>query len=155
MIDVVIPCYRGKSELIRLTEDLLKIRLVNKVILVFDGGLLETWITINNLVNTNSKVIGVKHSRNYGQHNALITGFSFVESKFALTIDEDYQHDPNDIELLYKKIIESQSDVVYGVYEFKNHNWFRNITSNILNQLLKVGLKELHSDYSAFRLINK
>ncbi|MCG8578792.1 MAG: hypothetical protein MI866_02680, partial [Bacteroidales bacterium] len=37
----------------------------------------------------------------------------------------------------------------------KNHGGFRNVTSTILQKLIKVGIPQLHNDYSAFRLIRR
>ena len=68
-------------------------------------------------------------------------------------MDEDLQHDPNDIELLIDQQVLSQADVVYGEYETLEHSNFRNLTSRIVKKLLNIALPELNKSYSAFRLI--
>lgn len=152
---IVIPCYRSTMSLEDLVCNCFELyeQNIDEIILVFDAGNDNTWTTITNLVNKYEKVIGLKLSRNYGQHNATIAGFSHVKSEFIVTMDEDLQHNPVFIEKLFVKQNENSFDVVYGVYEEKNHNWFRNTTSRILNKLLWIGIPELHQDYSSFRLI--
>lgn len=152
---LVIPCYRSTTSLVELVSQCIHLykEYIVEIILVYDCGNEKTWLTIGQLVEKYDKVIGIKLSRNYGQHNATIAGFSYINSDFVITMDEDLQHKPEYIEKLFVKQIEEDVDLVYGVYEEKNHSWYRNTTSRILNKLLNIGIPELHSDYSSYRLI--
>ena len=78
----------------------------------------------------------VKLTRNYGQHNAIIAGFETADGDFIVTMDEDLQHFPEDIESLISEQEKGDYDVVYGYHTTKKHETYRNITSNILRNLL-------------------
>lgn len=155
---IVIPVFRG-SETITILFDLIrksfeKLNFEYEVILVFDGGEPQSWNVIKSLVEKNPTLVkGIKLSRNFGQHNATICGFKYVKGDFIITIDEDIQHNPEDFKLLIEKQRENDYDLVYGNYLVRKHSFFRNITSHSLNLLLKVGIPDLHSDYSSFRLV--
>jgi undecaprenyl-phosphate 4-deoxy-4-formamido-L-arabinose transferase len=68
-------------------------------------------------------------------------------------MDEDLQHHPEDISLLIDKQKEEDYDVIYGNPVGRKHSFLRNISSIIMKKLLKIGIPDLHKDYSAFRLI--
>jgi undecaprenyl-phosphate 4-deoxy-4-formamido-L-arabinose transferase len=108
-------------------------------------------VKLKNEFTTNIKLI--KLSRNFGQHNALICGFENAKGEFIITMDEDLQHAPEDIEKLIVNQKESDFDVVYGKYEERKHSIFRNLTSLVLKRIIEIGIPEIHQDYSAFRLI--
>lgn len=63
---------------------------------------------------------GIRLSKNFGQHNALLCGFSFAKGDAILTMDDDLQHPPSEIEKLLQAFEESGADVVYGIYNTKN-----------------------------------
>jgi undecaprenyl-phosphate 4-deoxy-4-formamido-L-arabinose transferase len=98
-------------------------------------------------------IILIKLSRNFGQHNALICGFEYASGEFFITMDEDLQHSPEDITLLFQNQVRNDSDVVYGKYNDRKHSFVRNAGSKFLNKIISVGIPEIHPDYSSFRLI--
>jgi len=159
LISIIIPVYRGERTIELLLSKIKEVFETNntfcyEVIFVYDCGNDNSWQVIERLVNKNNNIVkGIRLSRNFGQHNALICGFAHAKGKFIVTMDEDLQQDPNDIFNLIEKQKESDYDVVYGKFKELKHSKFRNITSNILKTLLKKSIPELHPDYSAFRLI--
>ncbi len=153
---VVIPIYRAVDTLPILVERISKVlgNQLTEIILVFDGGKPTSWKKIKELCSKYDFVKGIELFRNYGQHNATICGFSLVSnSNFVITMDEDLQHLPKDILHLIEKQNAVDADVVYGIFKKRRHSFFRNITSKILKKLLKIGIPELNSDFSSFRLI--
>jgi undecaprenyl-phosphate 4-deoxy-4-formamido-L-arabinose transferase len=161
MLSIIIPVYRGEktikllfSEILQTFKEQDNIRL--EIIFVYDCGGDDSWQIIKEIVSNNKDIArGVRLSRNFGQHNALICGFENAKGDFAVTIDEDLQQDPDDILRLIKKQKENDYDVVYGKFIELKHSSFRNRTSNILKKLIKWGIPNLHPDYSALRLIKK
>lgn len=152
---IVVPVYRGNDSLediVTISEELYKDNLI-EIIFVFDGGESYSWEKIKELSSNYKKVKGIKLSRNFGQHNATICGFEFVKSAYVITMDEDLQHHPKSINKLIEKQINTNSDVIYGIYKERLHNRFRNITSKSLKLILKLGMPKLHQDYTSFRLI--
>ncbi|MEI6949517.1 glycosyltransferase family 2 protein [Paraflavisolibacter sp. H34] len=155
---VVIPVYRGAKTIVLLFQKVQAFfeaeGLAYEVIFVHDCGPDNSWSVIRDLKQQYpNEVKGVQLSRNFGQHNATICGFKYAEGDFMITMDEDLQHNPQDILYLIRKQQEQDYDVVYGIYEERKHNIFRNTTSYLLNRMLAIGIPELHKDYTSFRLI--
>ena len=147
---IVVPVYRGNSSLediVTISEEIYHDNLV-EIIFVFDGGEPYSWEKISELASKYKKVKAIKLSRNFGQHNATICGFDFVKSNYVITMDEDLQHHPKSIQQLIETQINTNSDVVYGIYQERSHNWFRNITSRVLKLILKIGMPKLNQDYT-------
>ncbi len=153
---VVIPVYRAVDTLPILVDHIQRElgAQLHEIIFVFDYGNPFSLTKIKELCATHNFVKGIELSRNYGQHNATICGFSVVNnSRFIITMDEDLQHLPEDIQKLIHQQTISEADVIYGIYEERSHSFFRNLTSKLLKKLLEVGIPELSRHYSSFRLI--
>ena len=155
---VVIPVYNGeftvKSLYSQLKDFFSNSDYTFEVIFVYDCGKDNSWGVLMDLKVSDPDFIKlVRLSRNYGQHNALICGFEFADGDYIITMDEDLQHKPEDIRKLIDKQKEGNFAVVYGRYEIRNHSVFRNITSSILRKIIEIAIPEIHSDYSAFRLL--
>lgn len=160
MLSIIIPVYNGEKTISSLFNKIKQFceqkNYQYEVIFVWDCGPDQSWNVIKKLKNEYpSEVKAISLSRNFGQHNAIICGIKNAKGDFIITMDEDLQHNPIYIHDLLVKQNETDCDVVYGKYEEKNHTLFRNITSNLLNKLLKISIPDLHPDYSAFRLIKK
>ncbi len=153
-ISVIVPVFRATSTLLQIVEGFYKYYGETiEVIFVFDCGKESSLIYLKKLVSRFKNCKAIVLNRNYGQHNAIICGIEEAKGEFIVTMDEDLQHLPEDLKQLISKQQETDADVVYGVYDEKNHSIFRNITSRLANRLLKIGIPELHPDYSAYRLI--
>lgn len=160
MYSVIIPVYQGEKTIIRLNEEIRSFFEEAghpfEVVWVYDCGPDQSWEVIKELKEKYpDQTIAIRLSRNFGQHNALICGFEHARGDYFITIDEDLQHRPNDIQHLIQEQSRMDFDVVYGKFGSLQHSFFRNITSLLLRKLLKVGIPDLHQDYSAFRLIKR
>ncbi|WP_242478853.1 glycosyltransferase family 2 protein [Hymenobacter lapidiphilus] len=153
------PTYRGQDTIRPLTQQLDQFfcaaGLSYEVIFVNDCGPDHSWCVMQEVQAEfgSERVKIVRLARNFGQHNALICGFSHAQSDFIVTMDEDLQHSPADVGLLLAKQTEGDYDVVYGRYDALQHSGFRNFTSRMLKKLLAIGIPGLHPDFTAFRLI--
>lgn len=158
-ISIIIPVYNGETTIKELTRQIIEVLSESKmnyeVIFVYDCGPDNSWEVIAGLVEEYEKVKGVKLSRNFGQHNAILSGIEIAVGEFILTMDEDLQHSPKDILTLLSKQKVLDSDVVYGKYKGLKHSAYRNWTSILMKRMLKSTLPDLHQEYSAFRLIRK
>lgn len=154
---IIIPVYNGEQTVEKL-YDRIKQFFADKynyeVIFVYDCGKDNSWEALLRIKKQNPQNVKlIRLSRNYGQHNALICGFEYAKGDFIVTMDEDLQHAPEDIQKLIDKQKEMDYDVVYGKYEIRNHSGFRNAGSSMLKRIIDVGIPDIHPDYSAFRLI--
>ena len=158
-ISFVIPCYRS-SKTIRTVVDEIKDKMATmpsyeyEVILVNDCSPDNTFEVIREICAENSNVIGIDHTRNFGQHAALMAGYHYVSGDVIVCMDDDGQTPANEVDKLLAKIDEGY-DVVYAKYEHKQHSIFRNVGSVFNKKLTEVMLeapKELYiSSYFAAR----
>jgi len=155
---IIIPIYNGELTIEKLVNKIItyfkKSNYSFQIILIYDWGKDNSWNIIKKVKTQYPKIIKIiKLTKNFGQHNALIAGIKYADSTFVITMDEDLQHNPFDIENLIIKQKENDYDVIYGKYTELKHSWFRKKTSKILKKILKFSIPNLHTDYSAFRLI--
>lgn len=158
-ISFVIPCYRSENTLEAVVNEI-KEKMASlqnyehEIILVNDCSPDHTFEVIQKLCTENPNIIGLDHTRNFGQHAALMAGFHFVTGDIIVCLDDDGQTPANEVDKLLDKIEEGY-DVVYAAYENKKHSFFRNIGSNINRKMTEVMLgkpKELYiSSYFAVK----
>src|SRR5947209_1683134 len=133
-ISVVVPIYQSSQVLPtlldRLTITLENLQRTFEIILVEDCGSDNSWDTIKNAARSDSRIIGIKLSRNYGQHNALLCGIRAANKDIVVTIDDDLQNPPEEIGILLDKLDEGY-DVVYGSPQQQQHGFIRNQASRI------------------------
>lgn len=89
--------------------------------------------------------------RNYGQHNATLCGVRLARYEVTVTMDQDLQHQPEDIPLLLEKLDEGY-DVVYGAPKKLPQGFLRNLMTAGIKQILArvIGLPSVRN-VSAFR----
>jgi undecaprenyl-phosphate 4-deoxy-4-formamido-L-arabinose transferase len=98
----------------------------------------------------------VKLSKNVGEHNAIMAGLRYVEGDWALIMDDDFQNPPKEGLKLINFALENNYDIVYGDYEIKRHNIFRNLISKINDITANYLLKKPKGLYlSSFKCIKK
>lgn len=157
-LSIVIPVYAGEQTVEALhaaiTSYVEIASIASELIYVYDCGTDNSWEVLLSIKESYPDTVKlVQLSRNYGQHNALIAGFEVATGDYIVTMDEDLQHLPQDIDRMLLKQKEKDYDVVYGIYTEAQHSRGRNITSFMLKKLLSTAIPELHKDYSAFRLL--
>jgi glycosyltransferase involved in cell wall biosynthesis len=155
---IVIPVYNGADSLPELIERLAVVlpTLFDKfeVILVNDGSLDNSWQCVEALSQQYTWVHGINLRRNYGQHNATLCGIREARFAITVTLDDDLQHPPEEIEKLLQKLDEGY-DVVYGFPKKLPHTPWRNITSMLSKWVFSrmLGIKEVQNNNS-FRAFN-
>lgn len=156
-LSVVIPVYRSQASLRelyqRLTRTLVLQGVSFEILFVEDCGGDNSWEVIQALALEDARVHGLRMSRNYGQHNALLAGIRAARGKLTATLDDDLQHPPEELPKLLAKIQEGY-DVVYGSPEREQHGLFRDMASQITKLALQgaMGAKTARH-VSAFRVL--
>ncbi len=115
---IVVPVYNGGRSIPDLCGRIMQVlqNVVFEIVFVDDGSSDDSWQKITRLRNENPGVVkGIQLWKNYGQHAALSCGFGFCTGRYTVTIDDDLQHDPEDILLLIDQQKKTAADVVYGV----------------------------------------
>lgn len=158
-LSFVIPCYNSEKTIENVVSEIQKkMSEMNRedyeIILVNDCSPDNTFEVIRKLCEKNKKIIGINHSKNFGQHAALMAGFHFVTGDIVICLDDDGQTPANEVDKLLEKI-DAGYDVVYAEYEHKQHSGFRNWGSHVNKVMTEVMLgkpKELYiSSYFAAR----
>lgn len=114
-ISVVVPVYKAEDCLEELYRRL-KLALENitsdfEIILVEDCGGDRSWEIICDLSQRDSRVKGLKFSRNFGQHYGITAGLDHCNGDWVIVMDCDLQDRPEEIPRLYAKAKEGY-DVV-------------------------------------------
>jgi glycosyltransferase involved in cell wall biosynthesis len=154
-VSVVIPVYRSQATLIDLVNRLMpvlsEVATHYEIIMVNDGSPDNSWDVILNLAHEHDCVHGINLMRNYGQHNALLSGIRAATYETIVTLDDDLQHPPEEIHVLLDKLAEGY-DVVYGTPKQEHHGIWRDLASQITKLALQsaMGSKTARS-VSAFR----
>jgi undecaprenyl-phosphate 4-deoxy-4-formamido-L-arabinose transferase len=92
------------------------------------------------------KIVAVILNRNYGQHNAIMAGFSKVKGDLVITIDADLQNPPEEIPNLVKAA-EDGNDVVGTIRQNRQDTAFRKIASKIVNKVAQKATGVNMKDY--------
>jgi glycosyltransferase involved in cell wall biosynthesis len=136
---VVIPVYNSENTLVELTERIknlfCRLEKEYEIILVDDCSRDSSWKVMKK-IRENDKNIKIIHLlRNFGQHNAIVCGFNHATGKYVITLDDDFQHPPEEIPKLIDKINEGYF-VVYGKYIEKKHSKVENFLSKEFQHLI-------------------
>lgn len=155
-VSVVIPVYRAEQTLIELHRQLsaamAQITSVFEIIFVEDGGGDGSWPIIERLAYEDHRVRGIRMSRNYGQHNALLCGIRAAKHSIVLTMDDDLQHPVSEIGPMLAALT-PEYDVVYGAPQEEQHGLLRNLASRLTKIALAGAMgAETARNVSAFRV---
>jgi len=133
-VSVVSPVYQAAeivSELVkRLHIALSAITDQYEIILVDDGSQDQSWAEIEACCKANKRVVGVKLSRNFGQHQAITAGLEVSRGDFVAVMDCDLQDDPAYLPELYAEAQKGYS-IVYTRKESRKHHASKNLLARI------------------------
>jgi len=151
LLSVVIPVYNEQEslpELIRRTRTACDpLGLQYEILLVDDGSSDRSAELIEQAAALpGSPVIGVLLNRNYGQHSAIMAGFSHVRGDLIVTLDADLQNPPEEIPRLVEAARQGY-DVVGTVRQQRQDSWFRRQASRTLNRLIQRVTGKAMGDY--------
>ncbi|SFN08895.1 glycosyltransferase family 2 protein [Dokdonella immobilis] len=156
-VSVVVPVYGGASALAELHARLAKCMqeagLRHELILVDDRGQTESWPIIRELARKDERIIGLRLSRNFGQHAATICGIEHARGDWIVTLDDDLEHPPEAIPSLLAAGSE-ECPLVYGKFPRRTHATYRNWSSELMRWTLKRAFPDLNEDYSSFRAMH-
>jgi undecaprenyl-phosphate 4-deoxy-4-formamido-L-arabinose transferase len=154
-VSVVIPVYRAALTLRELYGQLSitmqQIAPTFEIIFVEDCGGDESWSVITELAEADQRVRGIRMSRNYGQHNALLCGVRAARYDVIVTMDDDLQHPVSEIAQLLAAL-GPDVDVVYGAPQDEQHGFLRDVASRLTKLALASAMgAETARNVSAFR----
>ena len=124
----------------------------HEIIFVEDCGGDDFWRVITELAAADPRVRGIRMSRNYGQHNALLAGIRAARYELIVTMDDDLQHPVSEIGPMLAALTDDL-DVVYGAPEREQHDFLRDIASRLTKFALSEAMgADTARSVSAFRV---
>jgi len=117
-ISAIIACYNDAKAIPymyqRLVNIFKKIGVNYEIIFVNDGSPDDTEKVLFDIVQNDSYVVAVNHTRNFNSQMAFTSGMDIATGDAVVLLDGDLQDPPELIETFYTKWIEG-FDVVYGI----------------------------------------
>jgi len=157
-LSFVIPLYRSAETIGSVVHEIegLVIEGGHEIVLVHDGSGEATTRVCRELVRTAKVPITlVEHARNYGEHNAVLTGWRHARGRHIVNLDDDGQNPPTEAVRLWRHAVEQDLDVVFGHYEEKQHSAWRNFGSWFTNRMTDWALDKPAGFYlSSFRCVS-
>jgi undecaprenyl-phosphate 4-deoxy-4-formamido-L-arabinose transferase len=135
-LSIVVPVYRGAATVGALVAALSELRPEGgiEIILVNDGSPDNSGDVCRELARTATVPLTyIEHARNFGEHNAVMTGLRHARGTYVITMDDDLQNPPEEVIRLYDHARLGGFDVVYTRYAVKEHEGWRNIGSRFAN----------------------
>lgn len=154
---IVIPVYRSEKTLPELCDAIHnffeKSHLSYELILVNDACPNNSWETVKSIKAQHPNIVtAINLAKNAGQHHAILCGFQYVKGAFVITIDDDLQFHPNEIEKLIAQQKRTDADLVYGIQIVKEHSFIRNLGSKAV-AFLFASFASTPGKGSSFRII--
>ena len=151
MVSVVVPVYNEEGCLRELIERTIKTMDAcgkkYEFIMIDDGSRDSSAEIIREAAEKYpDRVVGCILNRNYGQHSAIMAGFSIVRGDLVVTIDADLQNPPEEIPRLIAAA-EEGNDVVGTIRQNRQDSLFRRSASKVVNHFARIATGVKMSDY--------
>jgi len=157
-LSIVVPVYRGAATIGQLVEALSALHPVGgiEIVLVNDGSPDNSGEVCRALATTaRVPLTYIEHARNFGEHNAVMTGLRHARGAYVITMDDDLQNPPEEVLKLYDHARLGGWDVVYTRYAEKKHEGWRNLGSRFANRVADTLLDKPRGLYlSSFRCMS-
>jgi glycosyltransferase involved in cell wall biosynthesis len=157
-LSFVIPLYRSAETIGAVVREIegLAVEGGHEIVLVNDGSPDNTSEVCRGLVrDAQVPITLVEHARNFGEHNAVLTGWRHARGAHIVNLDDDGQNPPAEARRLWQEAKATGLDVVFGHYEVKQHSLWRNFGSWFTNRMTDWALDKPPGFYlSSFRCVN-
>jgi glycosyltransferase involved in cell wall biosynthesis len=161
LLSIVIPCYNEEDGVVelhrRITAACSAARLESyEIVLVNDGSQDRTWDLMRQLQASDSRIVAVNLSRNFGHQLALTAGLTICKGQRIFIIDADLQDPPELLSAMMARM-DAGVDVVYGQRIKRDGETFfkRNSASAFYRLLDRLVDIDIPVDTGDFRLISR
>ncbi len=149
-ISIVIPLLNEDESLPELHDWIVRVMQANnytyEILFIDDGSSDNSWNIIKDLQAKNSNVKGIKFRRNYGKSAALNVGFEACKGDVVITMDADLQDSPDEIPVLYNRILNEKLDIISGWKKKRYDPITKTIPTKLFNWATRKmsGINNLH-----------
>lgn len=160
-IDFISSAYNEEECLPELFERITKVMLTEpnysyRILIIDNGSQDATWEIISAESARNSRVVGIRMSRNFSLDSAFTCGLDYAEADIAIVMTSDLQDPPEAIPLLLRKYEEGFDQVLAKISKRASVPLMRRIFSKIFYKLARrMTSGMLPESVSDFRLVNK
>ncbi|MFV0528659.1 MAG: glycosyltransferase family 2 protein [Lachnospiraceae bacterium] len=162
LYSVVVPVYNSERTLHELYIRIKNVFDVTlsmdfELLLVDDGSKDRSFAVMEELHQADSRVKIIQMAKNFGQHPALLCGFSYAKGDFIITMDDDLQHPPEELPKLITALNEREDvDVIIAKYEGRKHNVIRRLGTRLsVYATSKMLHKRPDLEITSFRLMRR
>ena len=137
-LTIIIPLLNEEESLPELHSWIIKtvepLSLTYELLFVDDGSTDNSWECIRTLCNKHQSTQGIRFTRNFGKSQALHAGFAQAKGNVVITMDADLQDSPDEIPVLYKRLLDDKLDILSG-WKKKRYDsvLLKNIPSKLFN----------------------
>jgi len=135
-ISIVVPVYGSDGTLAllykRVAAAVAVIPASFELIFVDDCGPGRPWKLINELAQCDQRVIGLKMSRNFGQHRAIMAGVDIARGNWLVIMDCDLQDRPEEIPRLWAEAQQGH-DIVIGRRVERQDRFLKRLSSRLFH----------------------
>lgn len=157
-LSFIIPLYNSAATIAAVVREIEGFTIPggHEIVLVNDGSADATAEVCRELVRTaRVPICYVEHARNFGEHNAVLTGWRHARGRHLVNLDDDGQNPPAEAVRLWEHTQATGLDVVFGHYAVKQHSAWRNAGSWLTNKMTDWALDKPPGFYlSSFRCVS-
>ena len=164
-LTILVPCFNEEevleetmSRLRQVVEQLSETGKVNgesRIIFVDDGSRDRTWELIERAALSDTRIGGIKLSRNRGHQNALLAGLLNAPGDAVVSIDADLQDDVDVIEEMVDKYLKG-AHIVYGVRKTRRSDTgLKRLTAEGYYSILRAMGVDVTFNHADFRLMSR
>ena len=122
-----------------------------EIVFVNDGSPDDSLARAVSLAHEDPHLIIVDLSRNFGHHEAMMTGLAHAAGDYIFLIDSDLEEDPGWLLRFADEMMKTSSDVVFGVQKRRKGNLFERFTGFMFYRVFDFlsGVKQPHNIVTA------
>jgi len=159
---IVVPCFDEEACLPVLHDRLTKAAQSTvgddyEIVLINDGSRDRTWAIMQEIAETDPRLVAINLSRNHGHQLALTAGLDLCRGDVILVIDADLQDPPELLPEMLDTMRRESADVVYGVRKSRaGETAFKRATAHSFYRMLSRATDvDIPVDTGDFRLISR
>lgn len=158
-ISITIPCYKSQDTIEKLIDGIKKEMSKHKnysyeIILVNDCSPDNTYEVIKKLAKNDKNIIALDLAKNFGESSALMAAYSKVTGDYVVRMDDDGEHNPEDLFKLIDKLEEGY-DYVCAKFNNYHHSLYKRLGSKFnywfLTKMMDIPKGSIMSSYNVCR----